>query len=147
MKGKFLSLAGHGSETERGKRGESGTLRAFTLVELLVVIAIIAVLASLLLPALAQGKAAARSAKCKSNLRQIGVALSIYVDEQSYYPVTVWPGDQGYHWPRAINSVLRQPIIPMANRGEAPWTWPLGVFLCPSDKRKNLGWGGGYGYN
>lgn len=53
---------------------------AFTLIELLVVIAVIGVLASLLLPVFGKAKEAGRSAACISNLRQIGVALQLYVD-------------------------------------------------------------------
>jgi type II secretory pathway pseudopilin PulG len=58
---------------------------AFTLIELLVVIGVVAILGALLLPALGRGKEAAINIKCKNNFRQIGIALSMYVNDYGYY--------------------------------------------------------------
>jgi prepilin-type N-terminal cleavage/methylation domain-containing protein len=62
--------------------------RGFTLIELLVVIAIISIIAALLMPALAGAKNRARSIACVSNLRQIGLALNVYIqDNRDRLPV------------------------------------------------------------
>ena len=79
-----------------------GTGRAFTLIELLVVIAIISVLAAILFPVFAQAREKARQASCMSNLRQIGLAFSVYTqdNDEGLCPITytVRNPDVAYHY-------------------------------------------------
>lgn len=100
----------------------------FTLVELLVVIAVIAVLAALLLPALAGSKASAKSAACKSNLRQIGLALIMYAEEYGKYPGSpmqengrgMEAGPTGYYgWTAPLRRYVRGTGVgPRGERGD-----------------------------
>jgi len=63
------------------KRSRFGQQRGFTLIELLVVIAIIAILAAILFPVFAQAREKSRQAGCASNLKQIGLAMTMYTQD------------------------------------------------------------------
>jgi len=98
----------------------------FTLVELLVVLAIIAILAALLLPAVSRAKEAGRGAACISNLRQIGVALQLYVDEnQQRLP---------FMRDRATVMDTNQPALPSVEQVLRDQLGNTNVLHCPSDR-------------
>jgi prepilin-type N-terminal cleavage/methylation domain-containing protein len=97
---------------------------AFTLIELLVVIAVIAILAALLFPVFAQARDRARMSACMSNMRQIGSALMLYVQDYDetfpyirFHGAGAQKGTNTYVWKNAVRPYLKN----------------LDVFACPSN--------------
>jgi prepilin-type N-terminal cleavage/methylation domain-containing protein/prepilin-type processing-associated H-X9-DG protein len=117
----------------------------FTLIELLVVIAIVAILAAILFPVLARAREAGRKTTCNANLRQIGVAVLMYVaDYDECFPNTgdtmLWLGRR-WRWPV-------QPYLAYGARHDAvdPTNPNLSVgagahvLICPSDSTAPTAW-------
>jgi prepilin-type N-terminal cleavage/methylation domain-containing protein/prepilin-type processing-associated H-X9-DG protein len=99
--------------------------RGFTLIELLVVIAIIAILAAILFPVFAQAREKARQISCASNLKQLSLAVIMYLqDSDEAYPqgnsaFTNWQFDFTHGWSTEIS----------------PYIKSLGVYGCPDDTK------------
>lgn len=99
--------------TKSARRNPPAREGAFTLIELMVVISIISILASMLLPVLAGAKAKARNMQCVNGVRQLGMALQMFVDEsQGKLPARCHPNewcDQMFPYYREIK-LLRCPV-------------------------------------
>ncbi len=120
--------------------------RAFTLIELLTVIAIIGILAAILIPVVGKVRSAAQAAKCASNLRQIGGATFLYLNdhEDRFFPKV---GGSRFH---ALGKAGTTRTMPADQRplneylGVTAKDDPVEVAQCPADKGSEITVGGSY---
>ncbi|HMO96219.1 MAG TPA: type II secretion system protein [Tepidiformaceae bacterium] len=100
----------------------TGSGSGFTLVELLVVIAIIWILAGMLLPVLGIARAKARTAHCANNLRQLGIALRIYVDDEAAFPLATTGRGLG-SWQHPLREAAGNSLLHCPQRISAAWEY------------------------
>ncbi|MDD5698575.1 MAG: type II secretion system protein [Victivallaceae bacterium] len=113
------------------KKADFRTKQCFTIIELLVVIGVIAILVSILLPALNRAREKARQIQCAGNLKQIGSAVALYVDDYSgWFPIS---NDNGTIWAQAIAPYLSINFPVGVNSN-----YSKGIFICPSDQTPQI---------
>ena len=119
--------------------------KGFTLIELLVVIAIIAILAAILFPVFAQAREAARKTQCVSNVKQLGTATQMYVQDYdgNYYPhrhnVAAGSNPLMAEFPTGITAGAQAKYFWISML--VPYTKNYGIFKCPSNPRAWVGGG------
>ena len=119
----------------------------FTLIELLVVVAIIAILAAILLPVLSRARDSAQSLACKNNLRQISLAVYLYLDEgEGWYPCMRTNGPA----PDPMRELLTDYIQPYLGKDTRLLQCPARTAIATCPNEQNTGqlcqWGSGRTY-